>query len=91
MLWCRIVQVAGMAFAYLKVESYDHDVEMWESYEERMIMFYEANDVTNDKKYVAIFLSSMGAQGYGPLKNLISPDKPSTKKFPDICKTLEDY
>ncbi|XP_071816654.1 uncharacterized protein [Apostichopus japonicus] len=80
-----------MASSMLKVEIYDPDVEIWESYEERLILFFQANEVEDDKKKVAILLSSMGAKGYGLLKNLVSPDKPSSKKFDEICGTLREY
>ncbi|KAJ8042845.1 Synaptic vesicle 2-related protein [Holothuria leucospilota] len=87
-----LFEIPAMArSSHLEVESYDPEVEKWESYEERLTMFFEANNVTEDKKKVAIFLSSMGAKGYGLLKNLVSPDKPSAKNFPEICKTLKDY
>lgn len=88
----KLFEVAGMASATLKVESYNPDVEIWESCEERIIMgVFLANGVTYDKKKVFYFLSSMVAKGNGLSKNLISPDKQSTKKFSDICKTLKDY
>ncbi|KAJ8018675.1 hypothetical protein HOLleu_43213 [Holothuria leucospilota] len=48
--------------SHLKVESYDPEVQKWESYEERLTMFFEANNVTEDKKKVAIFLSSIHTQ-----------------------------
>ncbi|KAJ8017724.1 hypothetical protein HOLleu_44666 [Holothuria leucospilota] len=90
--WCTLT-IFNMATDTLiiKVEPFDPDLEKWESYEERTIQFFLANDVTEDKKKVAVLLSSMGPKGYGLLKSLTTPTKPSTLTFPDICKRLHDY
>ncbi|KAJ8041649.1 hypothetical protein HOLleu_12531 [Holothuria leucospilota] len=88
--WCTLT-IFNMATGTLiiKVEPFDPDLEKWESYEERTIQFFLANDVTEDKKKVAVLLSSMGPKGYGLLKSLTTPTKPSTLTFPDICKRLQ--
>ncbi|KAJ8029618.1 hypothetical protein HOLleu_29058 [Holothuria leucospilota] len=64
--WCTLT-IFNMATGTLiiKVEPFDPDLEKWESYEERTIQFFLANDVTEDKKKVAVLLSSMGPKGYG--------------------------
>lgn len=60
-LHLTLFQIAAMASSDLKVESYDPVVENWESYEERLTMFFEANDIREDKKKVAIFFIVHGS------------------------------
>ena len=40
---------------------------------ERMGEFFVANDITEDRKQVAVFLSSVGPSTYRRLKNLLAP------------------
>lgn len=69
--WTFVITLATI----IKAESYDPDVELLESHEERFTQFFLANDVENENQKIAIFLPSMGAKGYGLLKNLTTPVK----------------
>ena len=72
------------------VEKYDEE-EKWSNYTERMEQFFLLNEVSSDKKKVALFLSSVGPKVYALLKNLLAPSKPSEKSFQDLSKILSDY
>ncbi|KAJ8030066.1 hypothetical protein HOLleu_29642 [Holothuria leucospilota] len=91
LLLATIVFTFNMATTTFKVEAYDPNVEIWESYEERLVQFFVANDVREDSKNVAILLSSVGPKGYGLLKNLVTLSKPSSMNLADNCKHLKEY
>ena len=72
------------------VTSYDNSTEDFDTYVERLVFYFEANDITNDKR-VAVFISIMGAKTYGLLKSLLAPDKPTLKTFEDLTKVLKQH
>ena len=76
----------------------------FESYEERLKAYFDANDIGQvnnendehevekaDKKKMAHAIAVMGKTTYEALKNLCLPDKPTDKKFTDICDILKNY
>ena len=80
-----------MASSTGKADSFDPEVEQYESYRERMDQYFIANDVTDDKKKVAVILSVMGAKEYGLLKSLVAPKKVSELKLSEIDEVLKQH
>lgn len=72
------------------IAEYKEGQEDFESYRERLEMWMIANSVAVDKK-VSVFLSVIGADTYRLLKNLVSPDKPSTRTYEQLCDALGDH
>lgn len=64
------------AIQFGRVEEYKESKEDFESYIERFEQWLLANDIASEKK-VSVFLSVIGAETYGLLKNLVTPTKPS--------------
>ena len=60
------------------------------SYLERAQVFIDANGIADGKK-VSVLLSLVGGKTYGLLRSLFTPDKPQSKTFATIVKTLEDH
>ena len=58
---------------------------------ERMGEFFVANGITEDRKHVAVFLSSVGPSTYRLLKNLLAPSVPSSKSLKDITDALKNH
>ena len=61
-----------MASSTGKADTFDPEVEQYESYREQIVQFFIANDITDDKKKVEVILSVMGAKEYGLLKSLVA-------------------
>ena len=55
-----------------------------------MELFFAANDVADNKR-VSIFLSSMGGKTYSALRDLLAPDKPSTKTLDELFTVLKTH
>ena len=71
-----------------KLEPFDESLEHWESYNERMINFFEENEIPENKQVCAL-ISLLGANTYKILTSLVAPEKPKDKSLDDLCKTLK--
>ena len=70
---------------------FDQGTTQWSSYAERMEEYLLANGVTEERKKVAILLSTIGSQTYDLLKDLYTPDKLNTKSIEEIVKELTEH
>ena len=77
-----------MAATFGCLEPFDATSEDWSGYMERMGEFFVANGITEDRKQVAVFLSSFGPSTYRLLKNLLAPSVPSSI---DITVALKSF
>ena len=75
---------------YGRINEFEAHNEDWETYVERVEMFFDANGTENDK-HVAILLSCVGAKTYGLLKSLTAPAKPSEKSYKEIVDILKNH
>ena len=60
------------------------------AYLERAQVFMDTNGIADGKK-VSVLLSVVGGKTYSLLCSLFTPDKPQSKSFATIVKTLEDH
>ncbi len=64
--------------------------EEWESYIERLEQYFIANNVEADKK-VAVLISTVGANTYALMKDILAPTKPHTKTFAELTSVLKSH
>eukprot|EP00795_Rhopilema_esculentum_P012573 gene12573-3272_t len=62
--------------------------EDWACYVERLEQFFIANDITEASKKSAVLLSGIGPSTYSVLRNLMTPDIPSSKSYDELKATL---
>ena len=55
------------------VEPFNVQTDDWSLYTERLSQYFVANDITEDKKKVAVFLTVMGNKAYELLHSLLAP------------------
>ena len=79
-----------MAGVIGNIEPFLSAQEDFESYAERIHLYFAANDVADGKK-VLTFLTLIGSECYGLLKSLLSPVKPETKSLDVLIGTLCDH
>ena len=60
------------------------------AYEERAQLFFEANDIAENKR-VAVFLSAIGGSTYKLLRDLLAPTLPKEKTLDEIVETLKQH
>ena len=73
------------------IESFKPGSEDWHAYSERFDQYVIANDIKDEKKIVATFLTTIGSKTYNLLRDLLAPTKPSEVKFTELVKTLRDH
>ncbi|XP_060075467.1 uncharacterized protein K02A2.6-like [Ylistrum balloti] len=71
-----------------RIGEYVEGKEDFQCYTERLEQYFAANKVANDKR-VAVFLAVVGAHTYSLLRDLITPDIPSTKTKVELKQTLK--
>lgn len=70
-----------------QMEHFNHESgDDWPTYVERLEQYLAADNVTEEKKKVAVLVTVMGAKAYGFLQNLVAPAKPADKKFDNLVK-----
>ncbi|XP_070519751.1 uncharacterized protein [Cardiocondyla obscurior] len=62
----------------------------WETYIERLEMYFLANDVSNEKK-VAVLLTKISLDTYKLIRDLCAPVKPNSKSFNKLSKLVQDH
>ena len=73
-----------------RVQEFDAETESITAYLERVQLFITANAVEDNKK-VAVLLSVIGSKTYSLLRNLLEPEKPSSKTYDVIVDTLKHH
>ena len=63
--------------SYGVVGPFDSTAEDWSSYEECFWLYFTANDLKDDEKQRAIFLTTCGPATYGLFRSLAALKKPS--------------
>ncbi|KAH9372089.1 hypothetical protein HPB48_017430 [Haemaphysalis longicornis] len=70
-----------------RLEAFDASTSEWPEYHERVLLYFAANDVAEDKRK-AVFLTSCSAATYSLLRNLLSPTKPGEATLAVIFAAL---
>ena len=70
---------------------FNQGTTQWSSNSEKMEEYLLVNGVTEERKKVAILLSTIGSQTYDLLKDLYTSDKPNMKSFEEIVTKLEEH
>lgn len=65
--------------------------ETWTVWKEKLDLYFSEIACTQEDTKKAILLRSIGSGPYNLLHSLCNPEKPSTKKFDEICKILETH
>ena len=66
-------------------------LEDWNAYSERFEQYMIANEIKDEKKIVATFLTMIGSKTYNVLRDLLAPEKPSAVRLEDLVQTLRDH
>ena len=79
-----------MAFPIGRIQEYYEETKSITAYLECLQLFIMANAVDNDKK-VAVLLSVIGSKTYSLLRNLLEPEKPSSKTYDELEGILKRH
>ena len=63
-----------MAIILGKIDEFNCKIDDIDEYYERVEQYFYANDVKDEKKQTAIFLTVIGNEAYSLLRNLFAPE-----------------
>lgn len=72
------------------VGEFDQNEETWDSYIERFELFLSCNEIGSTKK-VSTLLTVVGVKTFKLLRDLCTPDKPSSKSYDDLVKLIKEH
>ena len=72
------------------LNEFNSDVETIAKYLDQVLLYFEANEVADDKR-VPILLSSIGPTTYSVICDLAAPVNPKTLTMPAIAQLLKDH
>ena len=78
-----------MMAVYGKIEEFNAEREAWDDYIDKLDNYFSANDINDEKKQAAIFLTVIGSETYSLLKNLLAPDKLTGKPVKALSDVLK--
>lgn len=73
------------------INAYDSGTESWSQYTERLQQFFIANNIAEDDRQRAIFLTIIGPSTYGLLKSLLSPTLPTDRTLAQLIAVLDQH
>ena len=76
---------------YGKLSEYDSSKEDWQSYIERLELYFTASDIDDEEKRKAILLTSCGIECYRLFKGLTTPRKPVDKTFIELVTLMANH
>ena len=80
-----------MATVTGQVEPFQAGVDDWEQYAERLEQYFTANSIEDEGKRQAVFLTVVGRETYSLFCNLIAPERPATKTYPELVAVVKDH
>ena len=73
------------------MEPFNADIEDWSQWIERLEQYFDLNEITDEKKQVAMLLTMVGSKGYNLFRNLCLPDLPKSKTFKQLTKLMQNH
>ena len=63
----------------------------WTQWQDRLELFFEANDITVDKKKVVLLITLMGNKAYAILRNICTPNLPKIKDYLALTTLMTNH
>ena len=80
-----------MAMLHGTVGEFDIKRKDWTAYAKWLQQYFAANDIVNSEKKRAVLLSVYGPSTYKPIRNLVSPSKPSNYSLDELLDTVHKH
>ena len=82
--------MVATSICYGQLHEFDAESETVTAYLERAELYFDANDVADEKK-VPVLLSNIGAKTYGLVRSLVAPKAPKETTFAEIKNLLKSH
>ena len=77
--------------SYGNIGPYDRNGEEWPAYCERVELYLDANNITNEEQRRAVFLSTCGASTYQLIRSLVAPSKLTDKALDELYGIVKEH
>lgn len=85
------VRKAAIKMEYTANLSFDVEKDDWGEFVERMDLYFETNEIKNDDKRKAVFLTKFDAKTFSITKKVCAPKIPKELKLEEIIKRMDSY
>lgn len=80
-----------MAAKHGTIGEFDSTQEDWESYVERVNLYFVANDIDDAVKKRAVLLTVCGPKTYHVIRDLVAPNSPAEVEFDAIVGVVKEH
>ena len=74
-----------------KIGEFDTTLESWDTYIERLELYFVANGITEAERKRAVLLTVCGPSTYKLIRNLTAPQKPAEVVYSEIIKLVKAH
>ena len=74
-----------------RIEPFVQGEDVWTNYWEMVDQYFTANEITDNAKRTATFLTLIGKETYNLLNSLMAPNKPASKKAEELNEILRGH
>ncbi len=71
------------------IEPFEPSSDRWESWEDRLLAFFDVNNIPEDKK-TKLLMTFLGSEQYNVLLTLAAPHKPRDMEFNDLLELMRE-
>ena len=76
---------------YGSLSEFNSSTTIWQSYVDQLKYYFVANDITTDKKKVAILLSACGSATFKIIESVIDAETIKDCTYADLVKRLSEH
>ena len=80
-----------MVSTFGNIDVFDVESGDFSEYNERIEQYFVANKIDEAAQKRGIFITLIGEQAYSLLRSVLAPEKPNTKSYEELSKTLCDH
>ena len=73
------------------LSAFESSTTNWRSYAEQLNYYFIANEITTDKKKVAILLSACGQPTFNTISSLVTAEALKSMKYGELIQLLSDH
>ena len=73
------------------IEAFNIQDDKWDEYYETLEQYFIANEISDNKKLTATFITLIGKDAFSLLRSLVSPKKPSEMKVDELSEVLRNH
>lgn len=87
----QTIATAASTVTTTQMGEFNPEIDQWLLYHERMENYFNACGVTDADRKKVLLLNFMGSKSYKLVRDLCTPQAPSTKQYNELCDMLNSF